>query len=152
LVVPSATTLLEGVFDSQSGAAGLTFIPDNSPLSADFANNAIVALSGDRAPFGTGGLKLVGTVGHKIMRVDVDRKQEHDFIHNTQNLPASKIKNAKPEELESPIDPKVGPDGNLYILDLGRMTMKHGKPEVEAATGQVLRLLPVPPPLGAASH
>jgi glucose/arabinose dehydrogenase len=148
LVVPSANTLLEGVFPSQSGAAGLTFIPDASPLSTDFAGNAIVALSGDRAPFGTGGMKLVGPTGYKIMRLDVDRKQVHEFIHNTQELPASKIKNATPEELERPIDVKIGPDGALYVLDLGQMTMKHGKPDVAYGTGQVFRLLPVPPPLG----
>jgi len=149
LVVPSASTLLEGEFPSQSGAAGITFIPDASPLSADFAGNAIVALSGDRAPFGTGGLKLISPTGYKVMRLDVDRKQVHEFIHNTQELPASRIKNAKPEELERPIDVKIGPDGALYVLDLGRMTLKHGKPDVDSGTGQIFRLLPVPPPLAA---
>jgi glucose/arabinose dehydrogenase len=148
LVVPSANTLLEGDFPSQSGAAGITFIPDASPLSADFAGNAIVALSGDRAPFGTGNMKLIAPSGYKVMRLDVDRKQVHEFIRNTQDLPASRIKNAKPEELERPIDVKIGPDGALYVLDLGRMVMKHGKPVVERSAGQIFRLLPVPPPLG----
>ncbi len=120
-------------------------------MSKDFTGNAIVALSGDRAPFGTGGLKLIGTPGCKLMRVDVDRKKTYEFIHNTQELPASRIKNAKPEELERPIDVKIGPDGALYILDLGRMTMKHGRPYVERGTGQIFRLLPVPPPLGVTS-
>jgi len=148
LIVPSGNTLLEGVFPSQSGLAGITFVPPESPLNTDFAGSFIVALSGDRAPFGTGGLKLIGAPGHKIMRLDVDRKKSYEFIRNTQELPASRIKNARPEELERPIDVKFGPDGALYILDLGRMTMKHGKPYVEPGTGQVFRLLPVPPPLG----
>ena len=153
LKLPAAETLLQGTFPSQSGAAGLAFVPpDATPLSADFAGNAIVALSGDQAPFGTGGLKLLGPVGHKVMRVDVDRKQVHEFIRNTQNVPASRIKDSKPEELERPIDVKMGPDGALYVLDLGRMILKHGKPVVEKGTGQIFVLKVAPKPLGTTSQ
>jgi hypothetical protein len=51
--------------------------------------------------------------------------------------------------LERPVDVKFGPDGSLYILDMGRMEVKNGKERIFAATGQVFRLVPVEVPPAA---
>jgi sugar lactone lactonase YvrE len=54
--------------------------------------------------------------------------------------------------LERPVDVKFGPDGSLYILDMGRMEVKNGKEHVSAATGQIFRLVPVRQPAPPATQ
>ncbi|MBC7782743.1 MAG: hypothetical protein H7144_02805 [Burkholderiales bacterium] len=118
----------------------MAFINDtaNDPLQP-FRGSLIVALSGDRAPFATSGMKLNGPQGHMVVRVDLDTKKVEDFIFNTKRLPASKIGNpAGP--MERPIDIKLGPDGALYILDYGQMDMKNGRERIKDKTGRLYRL------------
>jgi glucose/arabinose dehydrogenase len=135
---PDRSTLVRGVFRPLSGAAKLDFVRSSGPF-AQFRGSAIVALSGDRAPFATSGHKLLGPIGYKIVRVDVDSRQVHDFVHNTENRPASKI-HGHPEALERPVDVKFGPDGALYILDLGIAQYKSGSPNIHSGTGEIFRL------------
>ena len=47
------------------------------------------------------------------------------------------------DALERPIDVKFGPDGSMYIVDVGVLTNKHGQLRVEDGTGRILRLVPV---------
>jgi glucose/arabinose dehydrogenase len=49
------------------------------------------------------------------------------------------------DALERPCDVKLGPDGALYILDMGRMQVKNGKEVYTARTGQIFRLSPTTP-------
>jgi glucose/arabinose dehydrogenase len=139
LLTPRVGNLVQGVFPSQSGLAGIDFVPASGPFRQYFGS-ALVALSGDRAPFATGGIN-VGPIGYKVMRVDTDQKQVADFIRNTQTGPASLHGNDR-DQLERPITLRFGPDGSLYILDFGRMRMRDGKEDVAASTGKVYRLLP----------
>lgn len=134
-------TLVFGVFASQSGAAKLTLVSGGGAFSL-YRGSAIVALFGDRAPFATGGLKLRGPVGRKIVRVDLDSRRVEDFVYNTRGLPASRLGRAV-EALERPIDVKFGPDGKLYILDYGRMTLRDGRQKIVPGSGRVFVLEPL---------
>ena len=149
---PPRDSLLRGVFPSQSGAAKLVMAPRTGPFER-FQGSAIVALSGDRAPFATGGKKTIGPIGYKLVRVAVDNQQVEDFIRNTRNVPAHMLENKKTkvrEALERPADLKFGPDGALYVLDMGRVEYRNGKERLYPGTGQVFRLIPVPPEAEAA--
>jgi glucose/arabinose dehydrogenase len=137
--------LVRAVFPSQSGAAKMTFVPEQgSPFSEDYARHLIVALSGDRAPFATSGSKrFKGPVGGTVVRVEVERNVEpQDFLRNTAGVPRSQFRGDNSEMLERPIDVKVGPDGYIYVLDFGKLEMRGGKPRVTRRTGQVFRLRP----------
>lgn len=139
LIRPDRGTLVRGVFDSLSGASKMTFI-DDQPGFESFSGNLLVALAGDRYPFATGGTRLKGSIGHKIARLDPDTKQSSDFVYNTAGRPAHEIRPRQPLALERPIDVKFGPDGALYIVDLGQVEWRSGKPTVKRGTGKILRL------------
>lgn len=137
--------LLQGVFAPLSGAARLAFVPENGPL-AEFRGNAIVALAGDRAPFDTGGRKMIGPTGYKLMRVDVGKREVNEFIRNTVPGPASSHKDPGRDALERPVATCFDAEGNLYIVDFGEMRMKDGEVRVNSRSGRILMLSPPPPP------
>jgi hypothetical protein len=129
-------------FPTLSGAAKFSFVPETGPFK-NFADNAIVTLDGDQAPFATSGVtNFRGPVGHKVVRVDMDTKQIRDFIHNTADVPAS-MQPYGTLALERPTDAKFRPDGGaLYILDFGRMENKTGIPRFYSGTGKLFILIP----------
>jgi glucose/arabinose dehydrogenase len=140
LIRPDRGTLVRGLFPSLSGASKMTFV-GGQPGFTDFNGSLLVALAGDRFPFATSDQRLAAPVGYKVMRVDPDTKQTTDFIYNTPQRPASKSTES-PLALERPIDVKFGPDGSLYIVDLGRVEYRDGQPRVAEKTGKVLRVAP----------
>lgn len=141
LTPPFRDTLVHAVFPPLSGAAGMDFAPVDGP----FRGHAIVALSGDRAPFATNGEALPRPVGYKVMEVDVDNKQMSEFMRNTLGVPAHMLGKGV-VALERPIDVKFDADGSLYVLDLGRLDMKKGKERVSRGTGRVFKLTPIREP------
>ena len=143
LTPPNATSLLAAEFPSLAGAAKFSFVPASGPFSGlrQAGMVAIVALSGDRAPFDTGNQKLVGRPGYKLVQVNVDQGQVKDFIKNTLEGPAS-LHNSM--GLERPIDAKFGPDGALYVLDFGQMEMDKGQEKVKSGTGRIFKLVGLP--------
>jgi glucose/arabinose dehydrogenase len=144
LRAPSREALLRGAFPSQSGAAKLAMAPRAGPFEK-FYGSAIVALSGDRAPFATSSQKIIGPIGYKVVRVLVDNQQVEDFLRNTRGVPAHRLpENMRDQALERPVDVKFGPDGALYVLDMGRMDVKGGRERVHSRTGGVFRIVPVP--------
>jgi glucose/arabinose dehydrogenase len=146
LRAPSREALLRGTFPSQSGAAKIAMAPRTGPFER-YHGSAIVALAGDRAPFATGNQKTIGPVGYKVARVLVDNQQVEDFLRNTRGLPAHRLpKRVRGQALERPVDVKFGPDGALYVLDMGRMDVKGGKERVHAGTGAVFRVVAVREP------
>ena len=149
LRAPTREDLLRGTFPSQSGAAKLVMAPRTGPFER-FQGSAIVALSGDRSPFATGNQKTIGPVGYKVVRVSLDNQQVEDFIRNTAGKPAHTLpkqkKRLRGNTLERPVDVKFGPDGALYVLDMGRMEIKNGKEHIVAGSGQIFRLVPVETP------
>ena len=141
LLRPDRNTLLQAALPSLSGAAKMDFVPGSGAFR-EYRGSAIIALSGDRAPFATSGQKLLSPVGYKVVRVDLDTRQSKDFVRNTEGVPASKLgKNVM--ALERPIDVKFGPDGSLYVLDFGQMEMRGGQEHVKAQSGKLFRLVPV---------
>ena len=144
LIPPDRPTLVRGTFDSLSGASKMALVGEQPGFGAA-RGNLLVALSGDRSPFATSGVKLRGPIGFKIVQLDPDSKQSSDFIYNTSGMPASRGKK-NPLALERPTDVKFGPDGSLYIVDLGEIDYARGKAGVKAGSGKVLRLAPAPVP------
>lgn len=136
-------TLLQGTFPSQSGAAKMAVVPeDRDGPFFRFRDSIIVALSGDRAPYATSGRKLIGPIGYKLVRVELGSKQVREFIRNVGGKPAHRMGEDAVMALERPVDVKFGPDGALYILDMGRMQVKKGREEFTARTGKIYRLIP----------
>jgi glucose/arabinose dehydrogenase len=137
------SNLLTAEFKALSGASKFDFAPAAGPLSRlrQGGTIAIVALSGDRAPFDTGGLRMTGPTGYKVVQVNIDDRTVKDFVRNTQEGPGSRRESEI--ELERPVDAKFGPDGALYILDMGKMDMKDGRERVRGGTGKIYKLLGV---------
>jgi glucose/arabinose dehydrogenase len=133
---------LFGVFPSQSGAAKCALVPNQGPFK-EFQGSVIVALSGDRAPFATSGYELREHFGYRVAAVDVEKKIVSDFVVNTRRKPASRL-GTNVVALERPIDVKFGPDGSLYILDFGQLTVKGGKEKIVKGTGKIFKLMSVP--------
>lgn len=137
-------TLLYGSFPALSGAAKLDFVPPTGPFR-ELEGSAIVTMSGDRSPLASGGQKLRVLPGRKIVRVELVDKHAEDFIRNTQGIPASAM-GGDVDALERPIDAKFGPDGNLYILDMGRMEIREDRERITTGTGKIFILEPIDRP------
>jgi glucose/arabinose dehydrogenase len=78
----------------------------------------------------------------------MDGRQTKEFIRNVSGTPAHMMNrefDKGVEALERPCDVKFGPDGALYILDMGRMQVKNGKEVYTPRTGQIFRLAPTTP-------
>lgn len=146
LTSPVREALLAAEFPWMAGAEKLQFLPADGPFS-HLRGSAIVALSGDRLPFATGGRPLIGpgdykvADGFKLVIVDLDTHTVRDFIRNTRDLPASKLSGSNADLIERPYDIKFGPDA-AYILDFGRLRVKDGKEHVDKGSGQIFRLVP----------
>jgi len=148
---------LYGVFSPLSGVSKFDFVPGDSPLNRLHTRQAIVALSGDCAPFSTSGRPIKGPLGYKVVTVDFDRLSRNDptkgtqnvtdFVANTAGGPGSKIDSKNPNLLERPVDVKFGKDGFVYILDAGRMHMRDGRKEYEDGTGRIFILMPQTQPM-----
>ncbi len=131
-------------FPSLSGAAKLAFVPATGPF-AKFADSAVVALDGDRAPYASGGLKLLGFQGGKLVLVNLSDHRTRDFVFNTAGLPASRQPYGT-VALERPCDVKFNPrDGVLYVLDFGQMENDTAVPHYHDGTGAVYTLEPAKP-------
>lgn len=99
---------------------------------------AFLALFGDMAP-GVG--KVLEPVGFKVLRVNLQTGEIHDFAVNRgeMNAPASKLGTGG---LERPLDVQFDPSGRaLYIADFGVMTTGEGDPHPRIGTGVVWRIV-----------
>lgn len=145
LTPPIRDTMLETAFPPLSGAAKMAFAPGVGAFK-EFHGSVIIALSGDKSPFASGGIMLPRPVGFKVVMVDLDRHITRDFVRNVGDLPGSQINPHNPSLLERPLDIKFGPDGSMYILDEGRMEVKHAQDRFDSNSGQIFRLVPVRTP------
>src|SRR5688572_21178741 len=138
--------LVQAVLPPLSGAAGMAFVPNVGPLSV-FNGHAIVALSGDRAPFATSGRKLRGPTGYRVVRVNSVDKEVAEFVRNTAGVPRSRQKLSYHHVgLERPMSVKFDmSDGSMYIVDFGVLEMRKGKEFVKERTGRIFKLVPQAP-------
>jgi glucose/arabinose dehydrogenase len=143
LVPPSAGPLLFGTFRPLAGASKFDFAPSSASFRK-YRGNAVVALFGDRAPFATTGRPMVGPTGYRVVLVNIDARKVEDFVHNTRDVPASRL-SSDPRKwdgaLERPIDVKFGPDGAMYVLDFGELEVKGGRQKVTPGTGRIFRMV-----------
>lgn len=97
-----------------------TTFPTNSGIRGfDFDNNAVFGPYGDCyiAEFGPRRTTMPYTgVGHRISRIDMNTGFVSTFASNKSGLPASKTLEGGFERLS---DVVFGPDGAMYVLDLG---------------------------------
>lgn len=130
-----------GNFPMQAGAAGLAIVPETG-VFGKYRGGIVVALSGDRAPFSTGGgLILKQYTGYKVVRVDLVTHDVTPFVYNTEGGPGSALQ-LDGRALERPTDIKLGHDECMYILDYGHMTMNGGQERVDGGSGKIWRLMP----------
>jgi hypothetical protein len=141
---------LKGWFPSLSGANKMAIPPEGGPFDKkDIRGNLIIAMSGDRTPWASGGVVLPHPVGFKVVCLRLDTNQPYDFIRNTGDIPGSKIDPRNRSLIERPVDVKFGPDGALYVLDAGRMQVRNGREIYEPGAGQIFRLVAVRTPAPA---
>ena len=127
---PDRETLLRGVFPAGANAAGLTFPPDND-VFRPWRDALVVALAGGEGEAGEAG---------RVVALDPDRKASDDYVYNTRGERASDLEDAG-LALERPVTVLRGPDGTLYVLDRGEVTMKRGEPRPVGRTGRLYRLM-----------
>lgn len=97
---------------------------------------AFVAEFGDMAP-AVG--KVLGPVGFRVVRVDVETGVIHDFaVNRAGNGPASKVGGGG---LERPVSARFDPSGEaLYVVDFGVMTVSEKGPNPRPGTGVVWKI------------
>jgi glucose/arabinose dehydrogenase len=87
---------------------------------------------------------MVGPTGYRVVLVNIDARKVEDFVHNTRDVPASRL-SSDPRKwdgaLERPIDVKFGPDGAMYVLDFGELEVKGGRQKVTPGTGRIFRMV-----------
>ena len=122
-------------FKPHVGANGLA-ISSGGPFGFD--GQAFVALFGDLAPITTP--RLATPAGFRIVRVDLERREIHDFAVNRIGGPASKLPH---DGFERPSHCAFGPDGALYVTDFGEIDIAPEKAgiRIQAGSGALWRIL-----------
>jgi glucose/arabinose dehydrogenase len=122
-------------FEPHAAANGFSFSRDER---FGFVGDAFVALFGDLAPVTTP--RLGHPVGFKVARVDMERREVVDFAVNRIEGPASKLPH---QGFERPSDCKFGPDGALYVVDLGEIEIapEVGGVRIQAGSGTLWRIV-----------
>ena len=120
-------------FDQHSGPNGVDFSPDPA---FGFEGDAFVALFGDITPVTT---RLTTPSGFKVVRVDMDSRTVVDFAVNKIQGPASKLPH---RGFERPSHCQFGPDGALYVVDFGQISLapEKGGIRVHQGTGTLWRI------------
>ncbi len=111
---------------------------DFSSQAGFFPGQAIVPLFGSLlTPIE--GLVAQPAQGHRVVRVDVARGTVADLVANRSGRPAS-LSDGK-GGLERPIQARFGPDGALYIVDLGRLELHEDGWAAPAGDGVIWRVV-----------
>jgi hypothetical protein len=160
LVRPERDALLQVTLPVQAGAAKFTFVPATG-MFQDLRGSAIVALAGGSGAFSPPGgdppspattaPSVEPMPGYRVVQV-TENRQVRDLVYNVRPGPISARDDVRPNffarlagaglplGLERPADVKFGPDGALYIADLGQIDYENGRPTVRPRTGRIWRL------------
>jgi glucose/arabinose dehydrogenase len=130
-------------FEAHAAANGVCFAADPS---FGFAGDAFVALFGDIAPVTT--VRMAAPRGYKVVRIDLQRRQIVDFAVNKIAGPASLLPHGG---FERPSHCAFGPDGNLYVVDFGKVQIapEVGGVRMVAGTGALWRIRATGVPRGS---
>jgi glucose/arabinose dehydrogenase len=120
-------------FDQHSAPNGVDFCRDPG---FGFHGDAFVALFGDITPVTA---RLTTPSGFKVVRVDMRTGEVVDFAVNKIQGPASKLPH---RGLERPSHCQFGPDGALYVVDFGQISIapEKGGIRVQQGTGTLWRI------------
>jgi len=102
-------------FPARSAPCGFAWAP---PSLGKLAGRLVVAEFGALGPVSE---TTLAATGNRVVTVDADGHIE-DFLTNDEPGPASRNL-AIGRGLEHPVDVKVGPDGALYVVDMGVITV-----------------------------
>ncbi|MDP9409033.1 MAG: PQQ-dependent sugar dehydrogenase [Actinomycetota bacterium] len=119
--------------DQHSAPNGVDFCRDPS---FGFHGDAFVALFGDLTPVTS---RLTTPSGFKVARVDIQTGEVVDFAGNKIQGPASKVPH---RGLERPSHCEFGPEGALYVVDFGQISLapEKGGIRVQQGTGTLWRI------------
>ncbi|MBW3574293.1 MAG: PQQ-dependent sugar dehydrogenase [Actinobacteria bacterium] len=120
-------------FSQHSGPNGVDFCRESG---FGFPGDAFVALFGDLTPVTA---RLTTPSGFKVVRVDMRTGEVVDFAVNKIQGPASKLPH---RGLERPSHCQFGPDGALYVVDFGQISIapEKGGIRVQQGTGTLWRI------------
>lgn len=129
-------------FQTHAGANGVDFCRD---AAFGFEGQAFVALFGDLAPVTTP--RAISPAGFKVVRVDPRTRTVVDFAVNKIAGPASKLPH---DGFERPSHCAFGPDGALYVVDWGTISIapERGGVRMQGGTGALWRIRRTDEPAG----
>lgn len=129
-------------FPQHAGSNGVDFCRDPA---FGFMGDAFVACFGDLVPITTA--RLTTPAGFKVLRIDTRARQIVDFAVNKIAGPASKLPHAG---FERPSHCQFGPDGALYVVDWGQISIapEAGGIRMPKGTGTLWRIRRTDAPRG----
>ena len=138
---PPDPSLLVTPTDPHAALGGMTFVPASGPFSR-WAGQLLISEMGDFKPT-TDPVHADAHTGFQVEVVDVATGRRSVFARNRGTgpaLPASTLD--LQEAFERPVDVKIGPDGNVYVLDFGVFRSTKTAANVMPKTGKVFRIEP----------
>jgi len=132
--------------EPHAALGGMTFVPHMGPFAARFGGALLISEMGDFKPT-TDPVHATAHTGFQVEAVNVETGKRQLFARNRgagPALPASTLD--LQEAFERPVDVKVGPDGNVYVLDFGVFRSTATSANVMPHTGKVFRIEPIPEP------
>jgi glucose/arabinose dehydrogenase len=121
-------------FAPQSGANGFDFSPGGR---FGYQGDAFVAMFGTFPPFITEGEPPA--LGGRIVRVDMNDKQVHDFASNRVS---GSLQHKTSGGFDRPSDILFGPDQSLYVIDWGATGINAKGVQPAPSTGAIWRMYP----------
>lgn len=137
-------SLLVYATESHAAVCGIDVVPAGGPFAA-WAGQILISEMGDFKP--ATDPSSDNRAGFQVEAVDPRTGQATVFLRNAElgadgsSQPASALDFDK--GLERPVDVRVGPDGNIYVLDFGVFNATAEAGKVFPKTGKVFRIEPL---------